>query len=178
MRSDSMHGICLRPALPLLLVKTRKSFPSSSFFIFILFCSFCGFQHQTQKQIGHELLIQLAHLVLFEGLASCIFSARLRGRDEIRILSSTNGTSGLPDQLLPIMYVATPHAFISSTSTLATLKGCFTHSILHVIFADGYDPMDPNGNITIKWDVLEWSGDNAYSVGFEEEHSASKLYHL
>jgi hypothetical protein len=25
--------------------------------------------------------------------------------------------------------------------------------------ADGYDTLDPNGNITIKWDVMQWTRD-------------------
>lgn len=25
--------------------------------------------------------------------------------------------------------------------------------------ADAYDPLDPNGNITIKWDVMQWTAD-------------------
>lgn len=25
--------------------------------------------------------------------------------------------------------------------------------------ADAYDPLDPNGNITIKWDVISWTPD-------------------
>lgn len=132
MQSDSMYGICVRPALLLQLVKTRKGFPS-----FILLCIFyVGFRTRTHRDwIGSNrgqellyylfLLIQLAHLVLFEGLAGHIFTARLRGRDEIRNLSSTNGTSTLPNQFLPIMYVFTPHAFTSSTSTLATPKGFY-----------------------------------------------------
>ena len=31
--------------------------------------------------------------------------------------------------------------------------------------ADGYDPLDPNGNIAIKWDVLQWSS-SSYDVSF------------
>lgn len=26
-------------------------------------------------------------------------------------------------------------------------------------FAEAYDPLDPNGNITIRWDVMSWSPD-------------------
>mgnify|MGYP004722816661 CR=1 FL=1 len=26
-------------------------------------------------------------------------------------------------------------------------------------FAAAYDPLDPNGNITIKWDVMSWTPD-------------------
>jgi hypothetical protein len=29
-----------------------------------------------------------------------------------------------------------------------------------------YDPLDPNGNITIKWDVISWTPDG-YVVGTE-----------
>lgn len=25
--------------------------------------------------------------------------------------------------------------------------------------AGAYDPLDPNGNITIKWDVIQWTAD-------------------
>lgn len=27
------------------------------------------------------------------------------------------------------------------------------------LFADAYDALDPNGNITIKWDVISWTPD-------------------
>lgn len=30
-------------------------------------------------------------------------------------------------------------------------------------FAGGYDPLDPNGNITVKWDILDWN-DGTYDV--------------
>lgn len=26
-------------------------------------------------------------------------------------------------------------------------------------FVDAYDPLDPNGNITIKWDIMSWTPD-------------------
>nr|DAD39114.1 TPA_asm: hypothetical protein HUJ06_013437 [Nelumbo nucifera] len=29
----------------------------------------------------------------------------------------------------------------------------------YICRTDGYDPLDPNGNITIKWDILTWNGD-------------------
>ena len=29
------------------------------------------------------------------------------------------------------------------------------------------DPLDPYGNITIKWDIVEWTGDG-YRVGYLE----------
>jgi hypothetical protein len=32
--------------------------------------------------------------------------------------------------------------------------------------AVAYDPLDPNGNITIKWDVISWTPDG-YVVGTE-----------
>ncbi|GJN11098.1 hypothetical protein PR202_ga29264 [Eleusine coracana subsp. coracana] len=31
-------------------------------------------------------------------------------------------------------------------------------------FADAYDPLDPNGNITIKWDVVQWTADGYVAV--------------
>lgn len=31
--------------------------------------------------------------------------------------------------------------------------------------AAAYDPLDPNGNITIKWDVMSWTPDG-YVVSF------------
>lgn len=33
---------------------------------------------------------------------------------------------------------------------------CLNILILH---ADAFDPLDPNGNITIKWDVMSWTSD-------------------
>ena len=33
---------------------------------------------------------------------------------------------------------------------------CLNIVILH---ADAFDPLDPNGNITIKWDVMSWTPD-------------------
>lgn len=27
------------------------------------------------------------------------------------------------------------------------------------MFPEAYDPLDPNGNITIKWDILSWAPD-------------------
>lgn len=32
-------------------------------------------------------------------------------------------------------------------------------------FSGGYDPLDPNGNITVKWDILDWN-DGTYDVIF------------
>lgn len=31
------------------------------------------------------------------------------------------------------------------------------------VLAEAYDPLDPNGNITIKWDVMAWTSDG-YTV--------------
>lgn len=31
-------------------------------------------------------------------------------------------------------------------------------------FSDAHDPLDPNGNITIKWDVMQWTGDGYVAV--------------
>lgn len=37
---------------------------------------------------------------------------------------------------------------------------------IHVLLADAaFDKLDPNANITIKWDVVEWTGDG-YRVSF------------
>lgn len=33
------------------------------------------------------------------------------------------------------------------------------------LFAEAYDALDPNGNITIKWDVMSWTPDG-YVVSF------------
>ena len=33
---------------------------------------------------------------------------------------------------------------------------CFTFSLL---ISEAYDPLDPTGNITIKWDVISWTAD-------------------
>ncbi|KAJ8465744.1 hypothetical protein OPV22_028296 [Ensete ventricosum] len=30
--------------------------------------------------------------------------------------------------------------------------------------AEAYDPLDPNGNITIKWDVMQWTPDGYIAV--------------
>jgi len=31
--------------------------------------------------------------------------------------------------------------------------------LLAVYLSDAYDPLDPNGNITIKWDIISWTPD-------------------
>uniref|UniRef100_A0A7N0T9L4 COBRA-like protein n=1 Tax=Kalanchoe fedtschenkoi TaxID=63787 RepID=A0A7N0T9L4_KALFE len=31
--------------------------------------------------------------------------------------------------------------------------------LLFSVYADAYDPLDPNGNITIKWDIMSWTPD-------------------
>jgi hypothetical protein len=36
---------------------------------------------------------------------------------------------------------------------------------LVVSFSEAYDPLDPNGNITIKWDIMSWTPDG-YVVSF------------
>jgi len=36
---------------------------------------------------------------------------------------------------------------------------------LVVPFSEAYDPLDPNGNITIKWDIMSWTADG-YAVSF------------
>jgi len=28
-----------------------------------------------------------------------------------------------------------------------------------IVSAEAYDPLDPTGNITIKWDVMQWTSD-------------------
>ncbi|GAB4832420.1 COBRA-like protein 1 [Ancistrocladus abbreviatus] len=42
----------------------------------------------------------------------------------------------------------------SSSILLLFLLSCCTF-----ISTDAYDPLDPNGNITIKWDIMEWTPD-------------------
>lgn len=136
MQSDSTFGICLRAALHLQPVKTRKGLPS--FFLILLCIFYVGFRTRPRNGLDWKESIEDKNCSFgsSEGLASHIFLARLGGGDEIRNLSCTSGTSSLPNQLLPVVYVATPHAFASSTSTtLATLKSCFTHascSISHI----------------------------------------------
>lgn len=39
-----------------------------------------------------------------------------------------------------------------------------------MVFADAYDALDPNGNITIKWDVIQWTADG-YVVSIYKMHS-------
>ncbi|XP_066395237.1 COBRA-like protein 1 [Miscanthus floridulus] len=55
----------------------------------------------------------------------------------------------------------------------ALLPVCFASSVallLVVAFSslmrssDAYDPLDPNGNITIKWDVIQWTSDGYVAV--------------
>ena len=31
--------------------------------------------------------------------------------------------------------------------------------ILFTSWSEAYDPLDPNGNITIKWDIMSWTAD-------------------
>ena len=40
-------------------------------------------------------------------------------------------------------------------------------------FAEAYDPLDPSGNITIKWDLMTWTAD-----GYEVSHMNSHLMYL
>lgn len=38
----------------------------------------------------------------------------------------------------------------------------FGKHIVHfivLVLAEAYDPLDPNGNLTIKWDVISWTPD-------------------
>ncbi|CAK7335347.1 unnamed protein product [Dovyalis caffra] len=36
---------------------------------------------------------------------------------------------------------------------------CILTQVAVINFSEAYDPLDPNGNITIKWDVLSWTPD-------------------
>ena len=36
----------------------------------------------------------------------------------------------------------------------------------YLINADGYDPQDPNGNITIKWDLRQQNNEGTQDVSF------------
>lgn len=55
---------------------------------------------------------------------------------------------------------------------LRSLPHFTTHAILLVLFlaaftftsTEAYDPLDPNGNITIKWDVMSWTPDGYVAV--------------
>lgn len=42
-------------------------------------------------------------------------------------------------------------AFFSKVLLVFTVM-CSHHAM-------AYDPLDPNGNITLKWDVVQWTGD-------------------
>ena len=44
-----------------------------------------------------------------------------------------------------------------------------------IYLADAYDPLDPNGNITIKWDVMSWTGDG-YVVSKKQISIYSFMY--
>lgn len=43
-----------------------------------------------------------------------------------------------------------------------------------ILHADAFDPLDPNGNITIKWDVMSWTPDG-YLVPLLTPHLTSPL---
>uniref|UniRef100_A0A2P2L4Y8 COBRA-like protein n=1 Tax=Rhizophora mucronata TaxID=61149 RepID=A0A2P2L4Y8_RHIMU len=47
----------------------------------------------------------------------------------------------------------------TSTILLVFLLSCFTFTS-----TEAYDPLDPNGNITIKWDVISWTPDGYVAV--------------
>ncbi|KAG5621515.1 hypothetical protein H5410_006733 [Solanum commersonii] len=49
--------------------------------------------------------------------------------------------------------------FFRSTILLGFLLSCFSFSA-----TDAFDALDPNGNITIKWDVISWSPDGYVAV--------------
>lgn len=34
-------------------------------------------------------------------------------------------------------------------------------------FAEAYDSLDPNGNITIKWDIMQWTPDGYVVSAFQ-----------
>lgn len=42
---------------------------------------------------------------------------------------------------------------------IVSILRCSRDSLLIVSSADAYDPLDPTGNITIKWDVMSWTPD-------------------
>jgi len=33
------------------------------------------------------------------------------------------------------------------------------HGVAFGIVSEAYDPLDPSGNITVKWDIITWTGD-------------------
>ena len=37
--------------------------------------------------------------------------------------------------------------------------------MLAYLYAEAYDPLDPTGNITIKWDITQWTADG-YIVSY------------
>ncbi|CAF1697530.1 unnamed protein product [Brassica napus] len=39
------------------------------------------------------------------------------------------------------------------------MRLCFCFFLMIIFSASAYDPLDPNGNITIKWDIMSWTAD-------------------
>lgn len=58
-----------------------------------------------------------------------------------------------PPPLLPARFVA---------ASVALLAVAFSSSLTRP--SGAYDPLDPNGNITIKWDVIQWTADGYVAV--------------
>lgn len=44
--------------------------------------------------------------------------------------------------------------------------------------ADGYDPLDPNGNVTIRWDVIQDSGDGNQNVSIPVQAEKKEMYFI
>uniref|UniRef100_A0A0D9VVA4 COBRA-like protein n=1 Tax=Leersia perrieri TaxID=77586 RepID=A0A0D9VVA4_9ORYZ len=51
---------------------------------------------------------------------------------------------------------------LMGAAAIALLAGM--SSLLLVPLAEAYDPLDPNGNITIKWDITQWTPDGYVAV--------------
>ncbi|KAI5660040.1 hypothetical protein M9H77_28833 [Catharanthus roseus] len=45
-----------------------------------------------------------------------------------------------------------------------SVRHIFLISFLMFGIADSYDPLDPNGNITIKWDIMSWTSDGYIAI--------------
>ncbi|KAG5137648.1 hypothetical protein JHK82_022379 [Glycine max] len=83
---------------------------------------------------------------------------------ELRALTSCSHKNGL----LSVTKSNSLH-FVLGSAVLYLLyfyRGCsvFVRCSTVSIFCDAYDPLDPNGNITIKWDIISWTPDGYVAV--------------
>ncbi|GJZ66345.1 COBRA-like protein [Tanacetum coccineum] len=47
-----------------------------------------------------------------------------------------------------------------------------------VLLAEAYDALDPNGNITIKWDIISWTPDGYVAVVYHVQFQQYRQFHL